>query len=214
MLFMDPISGDDARQLAEHELAKAKYHEGESLLHRLLQWILSKFDGFVNYFTDGSGPNWTRILLVALLIAVVAVVVWRLRQVRIETSIRTPRPQAAFLAGVTASPEELMTHAERCVHAGSFADAVVFAYRAVFVSASSRQIITMVPSTTPLAAGVALSEALTTDAFSGALLFNEVLYSDHVPSAEQATWALEDARSLCARIEAHSASPTPVGVAS
>jgi hypothetical protein len=205
-----PVGRDEARELARRELNKPIYHRDEPsaldrILRRIHDWIESIFNHLPGQHTGGSG-GWTAILvLLALLIAVVAAVWWRMG------SVRRNAATDALLEDETSRAADHRDAAERHAAAGEWPEAIRERLRAIARDLEERVILEPRPGRTAdelaTEAGAALpghAEALT----EGVRIFDDVWYGGRRGDADGYRRLVElDERLRAAR-------PTPLATAS
>lgn len=187
--------GDEARRLAEEELARTRYAEAQptwfDLLARdVLNWILGLFQGGTG---AGAGPVALIVVCVVVVAAlVVSLIVWG-RPRRTHATRRVRRDLLGVDDDRTAA--QLRSDAERRARSGEWDEATVLRYRALAKGLLERDLISPAPGATAQAiareaAGVFVDEAGALGAAASA--FDDVRYLEH-PSDERAYRLIADA---------------------
>jgi hypothetical protein len=188
------IDRDEARRRALEELSKAKYGGtpewlqgisdrlsglAERLIQRYLDYLSSRDAG-------GGGISPGFVIAVIVLLAVIALVVWRVGLPRWR---RRQRDESLAL-DPTAAAADYRELAERQAQEGQWAAAVRDRFRAVVRELEVRTILDVRPARTAWEAAYSASRALpgSADALhTGAEMFNAVVYGDR--EADAATYA-------------------------
>ena len=116
------IGRDEARARAEHELAKAKYGGTPDWLSRTLDRVSDVAERFIELLAKlaggpaggGTGISWGFLIAVGLLLAAIAIVVWRVGLPR----WRRRSTAGAVEADPTVQPTDYRTRAEALAAAG------------------------------------------------------------------------------------------------
>lgn len=179
------IGRDEARARAEHELAKAKYGGTPDWLSSALDRVSHVAERFIELLAKlaggpgsaGAGINWGFLIAVGLLLAAIAIVVWRVGLPR----WRRPSTAGAVAADPTVQPTDYRTRAEALAAAGDWRGAVRDRFRALVRELETRTILDVRPARTALetaaGAGRHLPE-LAGRLWAGAEGFNAVLYGE------------------------------------
>ena len=168
------LDRDEARELAERELAHPRYDSDPTLLQRALEWVTEKINELLSAAGGTlSGP--AGLLLLALI--VVAVTAILLRYSRLA---RRRRSNAESVFGATRrSAREYRAAADAAAEAGRWPDAVIERFRAIIADLEERALIDVRPGMTAdeatRAAGHALP-GLSSDLPQAAALFDAVYY--------------------------------------
>ena len=138
------LGRDEARRLAEVELAKPEYrHDQGSYVQRAITWLWDKITTLLNGVHATSPGKWLVILGLAIVVVLVVVAVrWRVGPRR-----RTTRTTAVFDPG-TKSAEAYRADAERFAEAGAWAEAVRARLRALVRDLEGRGLVDTRPGRT------------------------------------------------------------------
>jgi len=188
-----PVDRDEARRAAEDELSKGIYHQNEPgpierAVERALEWLDDLLSRAV-----GATPGGTLGLLVllGLVVALVAVVLWRTGPLR--RGVRTGMPLVELSGDLSA--EEHRRRADAHVAEGRFAEAVRERMRALVRELESRGVLEPRPGRTAdevaREAG-ALVPAVAAELRTAASVFDEVWYGGR-PATAQADAAVRRA---------------------
>lgn len=187
------IGREEARRRALEELQKAKYGGTPPWLERLLDRI---FDGLAQLLEflirlqagrmtqPGGGVNWGFLAVVLILLAVIALIIWRVGLPR----WRARRTDAELELDPTLEALDYRQSAEASAAAGDWRGAVRDRYRAIIRELEVRTILQPRPSRTAWeAAGLAsrLLPRVRDDLFAGADIFNQVMYGDKVSDPDR-----------------------------
>ena len=140
-----PIGGDEARRLAEQELSRPEYRQGDG---SLLQRVLDAVDRFLSGLTGGGGSG--VVLAVVGLVVVALVVVAAVRAGRVPGRRRRAAEAADPLA--TTAGVDHGAAADRLAAAGEHRAAVREYLRAVVADLEHRGVLTPRPGRTGAAA--------------------------------------------------------------
>lgn len=187
------IGRDEAQRRATEELALAKYggtppqvvefsDRAESLLERLVEVFVRFFSGPVG--AGGGGVSWGFVIAVLLLLAAIALVVWRVGLPR----WRGRRRDAEVKLDPTRAASDYRGRSEEYAAAGEWAAAVRDRFRAVVRELEVATILDVRPARTAWEAAYRASRALPDCAEvlrAGAETFNAVVYGDR-PATETA----------------------------
>jgi len=201
------IGRDEARDRAAEELAKAKYggtpqwlidlaERADVVVSRLVEILLRIFG---DRTSPGAGVNWGFVVVVLLLLAAVALVVWRVGLPR----WRGGRRDAAVEADPMRAAGDYRATAEQAAAAGDWTGAVRDRFRAVVRELEVQTILDVRPARTASEAAYRASRVLPdcTEALrAGAESFNAVVYGDRpaTPATYQQMVALDDQVSAAA----------------
>jgi hypothetical protein len=187
------IGRAEARQRAEQELAKAKYGGTPDWVTRALDRISGLAERFIELLARlaggpvraGTGVNWGFLIAVGLLLAAIAIVIWRVGLPR----WRKRNTAGAVEADPTVQPTDYRSRAEDLAAAGDWRGAVRDRFRALVRELETRTILDVRPARTALetAAGAGRHlPALAGRLWAGAEEFNAVLYGEG--TAEEAAY--------------------------
>jgi hypothetical protein len=179
------IGRAEARQRAEQELAKAKYGGTPDWVTRALDRVSGLAERFIELLARlaggpagaGAGINWGFLIAIALLLAAIAIVVWRVGLPR----WRKRTTAGAVEADPTVQPTDYRTRAEDQAAAGDWRGAVRDRFRALVRELETRTILDVRPARTALetAAGAGRHlPALAGRLWAGAEEFNAVVYGE------------------------------------
>jgi uncharacterized protein DUF4129 len=180
-----PVDRDEARRAAERELSKGVYHQNEPgpidrLINKVVDWIGRSLDRIAGATPGGSLGL---LVLLALVLAVAGVVIWRTGPVR-----RGARTGTALieLSG-TLDAAEHRRRADEHAAAGRYADAVRERMRAIVRELETRGVLEPRPGRTAdevaREAGEAVP-AVSGDLSSAAGVFDEVWYGGRPATAQ------------------------------
>lgn len=179
------LGRDQAADLARRELAAPAYHQAdEPILMRVMRWLLDRISQLVDQVGGHSPGGWLGVLaLVVLLVAVVAVVRWRVGPL----GRRAATDRAVFDA--TDSELTAAGHRSRAQDAaarGDWSEAVRERLRAVVRDLQERGLIDVRPGSTAdevAAEGGAALPAVAARLHAGARTFDEVSYGGRAGDA-------------------------------
>lgn len=191
MTPLDP-SGDQARSLLRHELAKPEYVRS-GIVERILRWL----DRTVGHATESAG-HVSLLTTLATIVVVLAVVVGILLVAsRARRTTRAAAADRAVLTDSSTTAAELRSRAEAHLAAGRHDEALVDAYRALARRQIERGVIDDIPQATAHELARAITAAVTGPAAThvgevagAADLFDAVMYGDHPASRDQAARVL------------------------
>ncbi len=172
-----PVGRDEARQAAERELSKGIYHQNEPgpvtrAFDALVDWLGRLLDRIIGAAPGGSfGP----LVLLAAVLVVVAVVLWRTGPVRRAGRARSPQVELSGDLGA----DEHRRRAEEHTAAGRFAEAVRERMRAIVRELETRGVLDPRPGRTAdevAREGGALVPTIAGDLRAAASVFDEVWY--------------------------------------
>ncbi|MDD7464908.1 MAG: hypothetical protein PUK59_01470 [Actinomycetaceae bacterium] len=181
LLAADP-SDHTAQQWAENELAKSKYHEQETLLQRIIDWISELFSA--NIMAVGNRGTVTILLTVLVIIAaaVIALLVWRSVRARTgaASSAQLGSVGSQALFGDARSSDQLFAAAAQAQREHNYDMSVIELFRAVIRLLSERGELTLRPGLTATEAAEAAADKMGhRELFMrGAAWFNEVFFAD------------------------------------
>lgn len=172
-----PVDRDEARRAAERELSKGIYHADEPgpverLVNAVFEWVFRTIDR-VTGVTPGGGLG--LVVLLALVVAVAAVVIWRTGPVRRGYRVDTGTVE---LSGPL-DAEEHRRRADAHAAQGRFAEAVRERMRAIVRELEARGVFDPRPGRTAdevAREGGAAVPAVATDLRTAATVFDEVWY--------------------------------------
>lgn len=199
--FDVPVDPDapTARRWASDELARAEYHQGRSLLRRLLDWIAELFDGLPS---AGLMPWQAALVVVAVLVVVALVALWVTGPVRAGRA-RSRKGPGVLAHDDTRTAAELRAAADDAAARGDFARAVVERFRAIVRSLEERTVLDVRPGRTAHEAteeaGRRLPDAHAELVRAGRL-FDDVAYGEGTAGVDDDAWLRAlDARVLALR---------------
>jgi hypothetical protein len=192
---------DTARGWLEAELTDPIYHEGPSLLDRLLAWIMEQLDNAQRAASQVDPLLAAAVVIgIALVVGVVAFLV-----AGPVAPARRARRSAEVFGDDTRTATELRTAADAHAAAGRFDEAVLDRFRAILRSLEERALLDPRPGTTA-DEGAALAGARLADRAedlrAAASLFDDVCYGDRATGRDDDVWLREvDARVAATRPE-------------
>jgi Domain of unknown function (DUF4129) len=172
-----PVDRDEARRAAERELSKGIYHENEPgpvtrAFDALVDWLGRLLDRVIGAAPGGSfGP----LVLLALVVVVAAVVLWRTGPIRRAARVRSPQVE---LSGDLGAGEH-RRRAEEYAAAGRLAEAVRERMRAIVRELETRGVLEPRPGRTAdevAREGGAVVPTIAGDLRAAAGVFDEVWY--------------------------------------
>jgi hypothetical protein len=168
---------DEARELAERELAQPRYDSDPPLLQQIFEWIIQKINELLAAAGGTLSGPWGLALL-ALIVAVVAIIL-----LRYGPPARRRRSHAEAVFGATRrSAREYRAAADAAAEDGRWAEAVVERFRAVIADLEERGFMDVRPGMTAdeaaRDAGLALPD-LASELPPAAALFDAVYYGGH-----------------------------------
>lgn len=194
-----PVEPDaeTARDWLRAELADPAYHQGPSLLQRVLAWFLEQLE---NLQRSVAGVNpWQAaavVVGVALAVAVVAFLV-----AGPVARARRARTSAEVFGDDTRTAAELTAAADAHAAAGRFDAAVLDRFRAILRALEERAVIEVRPGSTAHeateAAGAALPSRVV-ELRAAAGLFDDVCYGDRHAGPDDDAWLREVASAVAA----------------
>lgn len=190
---VDP-DAETARRWAEAELADPIYHQGQSLLDRVLEWFQEFLEDAQASALNVDVTTASLVLGTVLLIAVVLVLTYTgpVRRAR-----RARAPQVVF-ENDSRTAAEIRASADAFAAQGRWSEAALERYRAILRSLEERAVLDERPAWT---ADEAAREAGTllpdhaADLRRASLLFDDVRYGDGTGTATDDAWlrSLDDA---------------------
>jgi len=177
---------ETARDWAVRELADPVYHEGPSLLERLIEWVLSLFDNAPSGL--GLPPALVGTLVVVAVGLVVAVAFVVAGPVR--ASRRAPA-SVVVLGDDARSADDLRAAADSAAARGDWSTAVLERFRAVVRSLEERALLDDRPGRTAdeaAEAGASRLPARAGDLRRAARLFDDVCYGEVAVDAAADAW--------------------------
>ena len=134
-----PVGRDEARRAAERELSKGIYHQNQPgpvdrAINAVIDWIARLLDRVLGATPGGS---WGLLVLLAIVVAGAAVVLWRTGPVRRGARARSP---LAELSG-DLDPAEHRRLADQHAEAGRYAEAVRERMRAIVRELETRAVL-------------------------------------------------------------------------
>jgi hypothetical protein len=180
-----PISRDEARQAAERELSKGIYHQNEPgpvvrAFDAVIDWIGRFLDRLTSAAPGGSlGP----LVLLAIVVVVAAVVLWRTGPIRRGVRIRSPHLELSGDVGA----DEHRRRADQHATAGRFAEAVREWMRAIVRELETRGVLDPRPGRTADEVAREAGEAVPTiagDLRAAAGVFDEIWYGGRIATPQ------------------------------
>jgi hypothetical protein len=172
------VDRDEARELAERELAHPRYDSDPPLLQQAFEWIIQKVNELLAAAGGTLSGPWGLALL-ALIVAVVAIILLRYG----PPARRRRRSHAETVFGATRrSAREYRAAADAAAEDGRWAEAVVERFRAVIADLEERGFMDVRPGMTADEAARDAGRALPGLAGElppAAALFDAVYYGGH-----------------------------------
>ena len=172
-----PVGRDEARRAAQRELSKGIYHQSQpGPLTRAFDAVIDWIERFLDRLAAGApGGSSGALVLLALVLVVAAVVVWRTGPIRRGVRIRQPHVELSGDVG----PDEHRRRADEHAAAGRFAEAVRERMRAIVRELETRGVLDPRPGRTAdevaRDAGAAVP-TIAADLRAAAGVFDEVWY--------------------------------------
>lgn len=183
------IARDEARRRALDELAKAKYGGTPEWLQnvserarRIVEWLVDIVVRYINSRDSGGGVSPWFVVTVVLLLAAIALVVWRIGLPK----WRSRHPAESMAMDPTMPAADYRALAQRQAEAGQWSGAVRDRFRAVVRDLEVRTILDVRPARTAWEAAFSATRVLPGCAEPlrrGAEMFNAVVYGDRVADA-------------------------------
>ena len=201
--------GDEARRLAEEELAKPIYADAKPTAFD--RWARDVGQFLVDLFTTEGGGQagpWAIIVVAAVIVAalIAALLFWGVP--RRSRAVRRRGLVDLLGADDDRSAAQLRTEAERSARAGAWGEATILRYRALARGLLERDLIDPAPGATAQALAREAAVAFASERVAlteAARLFDDVRYLDHPGTADRYghVAALDD------RLRAHSPEAVP-----
>ena len=180
-----PIDIDrvDAQRRALVELAKAKYGGTPEFFERAVRWLLewlARIDQWLAGFggVPGTGLNAGFVVAVVVLLAAIAIVIWRVGWPKWQ---RRRRPSEALHLDSSRPAVDYRVRADAAAAAGDWPSAVRDRFRALVRELEVRTVLDVRPARTAWEAArsaLRLLPASQADLFAGAEMFSAVNYGD------------------------------------
>ena len=141
-----PVGRDEARRAAQRELSKGIYHQSQpGPLTRAFDAVIDWIERFLDRLAAGApGGSSGALVLLALVLVVAAVVVWRTGPIRRGVRIRQPHVELSGDVGA----DEHRRRADEHAAAGRFAEAVRARMRAIVRELETRGVLDPRPGRT------------------------------------------------------------------
>jgi hypothetical protein len=192
--FDPPVTpdADEARGWAEEELAKAIYHQQESLLDRFLEWLA---DLWARIFQSNSelGPVLLPLAVLFVIAAVVGLALLIGGPVR-RRRLRRAQASVEVLDDDERSSSAIRAAADAAAAAGDFATAVRERFRSIVRSLDERAVLEDRRGRTAHEAAVAAGARLAPCAdelLRASELFDAVCYGEQTPGPDDDAWLRE-----------------------
>ncbi len=199
MLLEPPVLPDapTARRWAVEELADPAYHRQESLLLRLVRWIVEQFNGLPALGVD---PQVAALVVVGVLAVGVAIALWIAGPVRRSRRVGA---RSVLAHDDRRSAAQLRAAADAAAAVGDWSRAVAERFRAVVRDLEERAVLDERPGRTALEvageAGTVLPE-VAADLRGAAEAFDDVVYGERAAGpAQDAALRAVDQRVRAAR---------------
>lgn len=141
---LDP-SADQARRWLRDELAKSQYHQADSLLQRVSDWLVQLWHRLTEPVLSG-GSTLSTLALVVLIVLIGVLLGWIATRVRREPQ-RGARPDGV-LDDPTLMTGDYRRRAAEALLGGRFEDALLDSFRAIAASAGERTLLDEAPGRT------------------------------------------------------------------
>jgi hypothetical protein len=206
------IDREEAQRRADEELSKSKYSHIPEWLQHLIDWGQRTLENLVSTIVSGpqvgGGVSWGLVAVVLILLALVALIIWRVglprwRQVR--------RPDAEVDVDQSVLPSTYRDLAEAAAALGEYRTAIRERFRAIIRELEFRTIIAPRASRTAFEAATVASRELPhaqEPLYAAADIFSAVMYGDRPGTPDD--WR----RILDAEQAVHTAADRPVQEAS
>ncbi|GAA3240082.1 DUF4129 domain-containing protein [Actinocorallia longicatena] len=182
-LFSEPVTRDQARDLARDELEKPIYHrERPSFLDKMIDQIREWFDKLTPDGVKrpgGGGGDFTLLILVVLFVLLAVAVVWWMRG-----RGNTKAAGAALLDDVPSSATDHRSAAAAFAAEGRFAEAIRERLRAIARDLEERAILDPRPGRTARELAHETLRAMPVDLSEGVGVFDDVWYGDRPGTPE------------------------------
>lgn len=180
-----PVGRDEARQAAERELSKGVYHQNEpGPVERAVNAVIDWISDFLDRIAGGTpGGSLGALVLLAIVVAVAAVVVWQTGPVRRGAR---RRPALLELSG-DADAAEHRRRADEHAAAGRYAEAVRERMRAIVRELETRGVLDPRPGRTADEVAREAAAAVPTvsaDLRAAAAIFDEIWYGGRAATAQ------------------------------
>ena len=177
LLTAVPVDRDEARRAAERELSKGIYHQNEpGPLMRAFNAVIDWISGFLDRLAGGApGGSLGPLVLLAIVLLVVAVVLWRTGPIRRGARSRSAHVELSGDVGA----QEHRRRAEEHAAAGRFAEAVRERMRAIVRELETRGVFDPRPGRTADEVAREAGAAVPTiagDLRAAAEVFDEIWY--------------------------------------
>ena len=141
-----PVGRDEARRAAQRELSKGIYHQSQpGPLTRAFDAVIDWIERFLDRLAAGApGGSSGALVLLALVLVIAAVVVWRTGPIRRGARVRQPHVELSGDVG----PDEHRRRADEHAAAGRFAEAVRERMRAIVRELETRGVLDPRPGRT------------------------------------------------------------------
>lgn len=180
------LSRQEAQRLAAEELAKVKYGiDMPDWLQRLLDWLKNLLESLLPSqppaFGGGAGPQWILPVVVVLLLAALAFIVWKVGLPRFNRRHK----DAEVDVDADVSPDEYRTLADEAAAREDWETAVRERFRALVRELEIRTVLDPRPSRTAMEVAWVtgrVAPPASADVTAAASVFSEVTYGDTVPT--------------------------------
>ncbi|MGB3185955.1 MAG: DUF4129 domain-containing protein [Ornithinimicrobium sp.] len=197
----DP-SEDEARRLLSEELAKPEYNQPESLINRLISWVLDQIAELLRVLPGSSSLS--ALLIIGVVAICVAGAFFASRRRLRDQTLRAQSAQSV-LEEEGLSARDYRARAAQALAAGDWDAALLDSYRALTASAGERTLLDQTPSRTAHEVSMQLAPAFPTFAqrlSAAADAFDRVRYGEQACDRQAAEEVQElDADVLRARPE-------------
>ncbi|HEX6234232.1 MAG TPA: DUF4129 domain-containing protein [Jiangellaceae bacterium] len=168
------LERDEARELAERELANPRYDSDPPLLQQAIEWVIEKINELLSAAGGTLSGPWGIVLLAVIFIAATLILL------RYGPPARRRRSQAEAVFGETRrTARDYRAAADGAAEAGRWSEAVVERFRAIVADLDERGFVDLRPGMTADEAardGGRSLPALTSELPPAAALFDAVYY--------------------------------------
>lgn len=171
------VERDEARRLAQQELANPIYEDEPSLLQQILDWILLQLDKLIAA-AGGSLSGWGALALLIPIAIIVAIVLWRFGPMARQAA----RGEESLFGTNKRSAAEYRLAADDAFAAEDWTTSVLERFRAIIAGLEERDILTAKAGRTADEAAREAGRVLPTLAerlTAGAVNFDDARYGEH-----------------------------------
>lgn len=182
------IDGETARNLAQTELSKGKYHPVPSWVSDVYRWLEDSLSDLIRRLENGEGNGASQgvtLLIVLLLIGALVLLIWRVGIPRLSSRHRS---DAKVSLDERLSPSDYRQRASEAANAGDFSAALLELFRAMVRDLEVHTIIRPRASRTALETARIISTVMpeaSADVLQVAGWFNDVAYGRQPATPDQ-----------------------------